>query len=906
MAVLLATSTDCALFEASPFPAILSRLADGVVIAVNRKALEIVHKETSDVVGHKVTEFYTNPHERDALVERIQRDGRTEDVLLQIGHTPGRTRWLRASSSLVSVNGEPTVLSVFNDVTQQVAAEQTLRASEQRLAEQSEALTALTAQQTSRAIGFDERLAELLEAAARTLRVERVSMWRFGGDRTALQCIDLYECTPHRHTSGAVLPRAQSPVYFGAIEQERVIAAADARTDERTREFAGGYLEPHGIGAMLDVPLRQRDITMGVLCVEHVGPARDWTVDERNFALSVANLVTAAIAENQREQAVQRLADNEARVRLVLDTAHDAYVGMHADGKVVAWNLQAAATFGYSCEEAIGQPLSALIIPPALRAAHQRGLAKFMATGEGPILNRRLELMALHRDGHEFPIEITVTSPIRSDGGTFFGAFLRDISERRRHEAELRQAKEAAEAATQAKSEFLANMSHELRTPLNGVLGYAQLLQRDRDLAPAHRESLDAIATCGAHLLDLINDVLDLSRIEARRIDHDPAPTDLRRMAADLEQMFANQLSKKQIRYVQRFDDLVPAFVLLDGRHLRQVLFNLLGNAVKFTRSGEIGLGIGLDPTATRLAFEVTDTGPGIEPANLDRIFEAFGQTEAGRAAGGTGLGLTISARLVRAMDGELRVESAAGQGSRFYFSLPLTPTTAPYVSMPADEGLSIDARLAPGVELTALVADDNIINRRVLASILESAGVRVVTAAGGLEAVELATRLTPDVVLMDRRMADLDGFEATRRIHAHPATAQLPVLAVTASAFGDVREAARDAGCLDFVPKPIRAEVLFSKLRQHLGVTFVSPRPTMVAEPVASGKPVEGLANRLRGAAVLGDVSELQTLVRELAAATASERALGEQIARMTHDFDFAALQDLAASLATMEANQA
>ena len=181
-----------------------------------------------------------------------------------------------------------------------------------------------------------------------------------------------------------------------------------------------------------------------------------------------------------------------------------------------------------------------------------------------------------------------------------------------------------------------------------------------------------------------------------------------------------------------------------------------------------------------------------------------------------------------------------------------------------------------------------------------------MITAAGGLEAVELATRLTPDVVLMDRRMADLDGFEATRRIHAHPATAQLPVLAVTASAFGDVREAARDAGCLDFVPKPIRAEVLFSKLRQHLGVTFVSPRPTMVAEPVASGKPVEGLANRLRGAAVLGDVSELQTLVRELAAATASERALGEQIARMTHDFDFAALQDLAASLATMEANQA
>ena len=240
----------------------------------------------------------------------------------------------------------------------------------------------------------------------------------------------------------------------------------------------------------------------------------------------------------------------------------------------------------------------------------------------------------------------------------------------------------------------------------------------------------------------------------------------------------------------------------------------------------------------------MTDTGPGIEPESLVRIFEAFGQTDAGRAAGGTGLGLTISARLVRAMDGELRVDSALGRGSRFYFSLPLTLAGEAPSSTVADDGLTIDARLAPGVTLTALVADDNVINRRVLASILESAGARVITAAGGLEAVELATRLTPDVVLIDRRMADLDGFEATRRIHAHPATARTPVIAVTASAFGEVREAAREAGCIDFVPKPIRAEVLFSKLRQHLGVSFVSPRRTSITAAPA-GAPRRSDAGR-------------------------------------------------------------
>lgn len=262
MSALLATSTDCELFDASPFPAILSRLADDVVIAVNRKALEIVHMAATDVVGHKVTEFYTNPDERAALVERLRRDSKADDILLQMGQSVSRMRWLRVSSSVVSVESEPTVLSVFNDVTEQVNAEQTLRASEQRLAEQSEALTALTAQQTSPAPCFENRLAELLETAARTLHTERVSLWRFGDERGELRCLDLYERTPARHTSGAVIPRQQSPQYFDAIERERVIAAIDAHTDERTREFADAYLRPHGIGAMLDVPLRQRDVTL--------------------------------------------------------------------------------------------------------------------------------------------------------------------------------------------------------------------------------------------------------------------------------------------------------------------------------------------------------------------------------------------------------------------------------------------------------------------------------------------------------------------------------------------------------------------------------------------------------------------------------------------------------------------
>jgi CheY-like chemotaxis protein len=336
------------------------------------------------------------------------------------------------------------------------------------------------------------------------------------------------------------------------------------------------------------------------------------------------------------------------------------------------------------------------------------------------------------------------------------------------------------------------------------------------------------------------------------------------------------------------------------------VLFNLLANAVKFTTAGEVRLTVASDAEGW-LRLAVTDTGMGIEPDSLDRIFEAFGQTSAGAAAGGTGLGLTISRRLVRTMGGELTVASTPGVGSVFSFSVPVG--AVPHDSREWNSGSPspcIDARLPENVVLTALVADDNTINRRVLTSLLESAGVRVMTASGGREAVDLAIQLQPDVVLMDRRMNDLDGFEATRAIHAHPDGARIPVLAVTASAFGDVREAARNAGCVDFIPKPIRAEVLFGKLQQHLGVEFVSARSSR--RPAEDAAPSEDLparmADRLREASILGDVTALEELTRELRR-TAGTRALAARIALLTREFDFQALQALAESLADAQSEQ-
>jgi CheY-like chemotaxis protein len=490
---------------------------------------------------------------------------------------------------------------------------------------------------------------------------------------------------------------------------------------------------------------------------------------------------------------------------------------------------------------------------------------------------------------------------MRVDNGYFFGAFLRDISGRLERDAELRRAKDTAEAATRAKSEFLTNMSHELRTPLNGVLGYAQLLQRDRSLNTAQRDALEAIAKCGSQLLDLINDVLDLSKIEAGRLDIEEGPTDLGRMAIDLKFVVGEAADRKELRLTTFVDPEIPKSVVLDGRRLRQVLLNLLGNAIKFTDAGDVRLAIAA--MDDRLRFEVTDTGQGIETEALTQIFAAFAQTKAGAAAGGTGLGLAICDRLISRMGGELKVESTLGRGSRFWFDLPLVHGRQAARSE-GDELEStlppFDARLAPGQSITAMVVDDTAANRHILASLLESAGVRVVTATDGLEAIERARSERPHIIFMDLKMTGLDGIEASRRLTRDPVTSSIPIVAVTASALGNSRQRSRDAGCVDYLAKPVRAQQLFGMLQTHLGARFVSETSSSItpdANLATLDRRVE-IGGRLRGAISLGDVGAIQELARHLMSGAATEAAVGERINRLVTNFDFDGLSELVDSL--------
>ena len=324
-----------------------------------------------------------------------------------------------------------------------------------------------------------------------------------------------------------------------------------------------------------------------------------------------------------------------------------------------------------------------------------------------------------------------------------------DITHLQRTAEELERARAQAETANQAKSQFLSNMSHELRTPLNGVLGYTQILQRDPQLSAVHRESLEAIEHCGEHLLELIDDVLDFSRIESGKIDLQSAPCDLPRLLAGVSDIVRPRATAKGLTLtLVRAPDL-PHAIQIDRPKLRQVLANLLGNAVKFTEHGGVTLEVS-ERQPAELLFTVRDTGVGIPLSQIDEIFDAFRQAEAGKASEGTGLGLAISRRLIEAMGGSLTVESEVGQGSTFTATLPLVAEDEETLETPDEERHPEVQRLAPGQEVAVLVADDRQTNRDILVRLLRGAGFTTDEAENGREALEKLRAGRFPLVLMD------------------------------------------------------------------------------------------------------------------------------------------------------------
>ncbi len=593
--------------------------------------------------------------------------------------------------------------------------------------------------------------------------------------------------------------------------------------------------------------------------------------------------------EAERMQLDQRVRDQQFYTRSLIESNIDALITTDQRGIITDVNKQMEALTGCTRDELIGAPFKDYFTDPERAEAGIK-----LVLGESKVTD--YELTARARDGKETVVSYNATTFHDRDRklqGVFAAA--RDVTERKRYEQSLQQ-------ANRAKSVFLANMSHEIRTPMNAILGFSQLMLRDQDLTPRQGQYLGTINRSGEHLLALINDILEMSKIEAGRTTLNPTTFDLPALLADLEMMFRVRTDEKKLSFSVEAIDGVPQFIVTDINKLRQVFINVLGNAVKFTEEGGIVVRVRVDragATGPSLRVEVEDTGPGISSDDQDKLFRHFEQTKTGQQAGtGTGLGLAISREFVRLMGGDITVSSQVGSGSVFAIVLPLKEGEAQAVQ--AKDNPRHVLRLQPGqATCRVLIADDIEDNRQLLAQLLAPVGFEIRLATNGAEAVEEFEKWRPHLILMDFRMPVMDGHEAIRRIRASVGGNDPKIIAVTASAMYDNRQELMEIGADDFIGKPFRDIELFQKIHIHLGVGYVyAEDPTAAAQEKVAELTPESLAgwprdiiDPMREAVVTADLDQLLARIQNV---EDSEPRIAQGLRRLAEGFQYQKLLDL------------
>ncbi len=528
----------------------------------------------------------------------------------------------------------------------------------------------------------------------------------------------------------------------------------------------------------------------------------------------------SAVLEARRE--------DDARLRTTIETAMDAVVRMDSGNVIIGWNRQAENMFGWSAAEALGRRMSDTIIPLKYREAHEQGLKRFLLSGIGPVLNSRIEIVGLHRDGHEFPIELAI-APTTMDGNYEFSAFIRDITDSKNQAVELErhrdhleelvlirttqlaEASVIAEAANRAKSSFLANMSHEIRTPINAVLGFAYLCLR-LDLHPRERDYLNKIYSASNSLLAIVNDILDTSKIDVGMLEIEHIPFALNDVLQRVTSLLSLKAREKGIELVIAVMPEIPENLQGDPNRLRQVLINLMNNALKFTERGEISLvvePVAVSAETTTLRFSVTDTGIGMTPEQQLHLFTAFTQADSSttRNYGGTGLGLAISQQLVELMGGKIKVVSEAGAGSCFSFTTCFgvaAQTAGASAASPALAGKRV------------LVVEDNDALRKLHCLNLRNYGCQVEAVASGEAALALLQDgVQADFILLDWHLPGLDGLAVARRLRANGNPAHIIVITGDEPTLAQ----AQAEGCRihAFLGKPVAAIRLFATMMSAL-----------------------------------------------------------------------------------------
>ncbi|MBI5949513.1 MAG: PAS domain S-box protein [Chloroflexi bacterium] len=850
-----------AVFDQSPAGISITRLSDGLIADVNQRLLDLLGFSREEVIGHSTLDLgiWVNAEARAELARQVVEEGRPRDAELQWRARDGNIVDSISSWALLELGEERFLVSLITDITDRKRAERALSESQARFAavfEASPMAITITDLDTGAIVDVNTAWSELTgfsreEAVGRTsgdlgLVVEAAARGEVY-DR-ARQGLEVHGADMRiRARAGELRDVVVSSRPLEIEGRTRLLSLVDDVTEQRrlerdldrlfstSRDFiciAGtdgyfkrlnpsfervlGYSEAELLSRPIVEFVHPEDATpTGRIIADQAGGqqvsgftnryrGRDGTyhwlewnsVPDRDSGLiyAVARDITA---QRELEDALRA---GEERFRSVIETATDAIIITDRRGVIEVFNPAAEQTFGYAAAEVVGENVKVLIPSPD-REAHDGYIADYLARGTSDLLSIRREMVGERKDGSIFPHELTV-NPMQLAGDLKFTAIIRDIADRRRMENELRQSKDAAEEANRAKSQFLSRMSHELRTPLNVVLGFAQVLQLD-PLDEPQTEAVDHILKAGRHLLELIDEVLDISRIEAGRLSLSIEPVHAGQLLTDTLALIRPLADQRQIT-IQAEDAACHDYILADRQRLKQVLLNLLSNAIKYNRIGG-RVQVTCPPVEAGLRLMVTDTGPGLPPDKLQRLFNPFDRLGAEvTGVEGTGLGLALSKHLVEAMGGTIGVESTPGIGSSFWVELPLAeaPAALPGPEPTAEPGGAVTS---PKIERhTILYIEDNLSNLHLMERILTHRhGFRLVAAMQGSLGLDLAREHHPDLILLDLHLPDMPGEVVLRELQLNPATSDIPVVILSADASRGQVARLLDAGARAYLTKP-------------------------------------------------------------------------------------------------------
>jgi len=532
-------------------------------------------------------------------------------------------------------------------------------------------------------------------------------------------------------------------------------------------------------------------------------------VRDENGNILHSRTVLQDISELRRMQ--EELMQSEERYRAVNDSAIDSIVTIDSSGIIIGWNQGATRTFGYAENEIVGFPVDELV-PINYKEIHQSGITRIGQGGEPHVIGKTVELQGKRKNGEIFPIELSLAQ-WQTSNDHFFTGIIRDITQRKLAEVELLRAKEKAEESDQLKSAFLANMSHEIRTPMNAILGFSELLA-DADLSSEDKERfIESINQSTNQLLHIITDIVDISKIEARQETVRMDVFNLQNFLQTINDSFEHQAKKKDLNYL--FQNNLPDHLInikSDPNKLRHILNNIIENALKFTEKGNITVNVSIQDN--KLNFSVSDTGIGIDPSLHEIIFDRFRQAEISlaRRFGGLGLGLALTKSYLEMLGGKISVHSNPGNGSTFSFEIPFVHDSNQQVEIVE----TIKKDEISWADKTILLAEDENANSMYIKAVLKSTRIKIICAENGLKAVEQCkVNSNIALVLMDIKMPEMDGLTATRIIKTF--RNDLPIIATTAFALSSDKEKCLEAGCDDYLSKPIKKDMLISTMNKYL-----------------------------------------------------------------------------------------